>query len=97
MSNTYNDLLDVNPRMNYGKSQRGGSKFIDSNNINSGKYKKVKYQYQDLQYNSGNQSTQTPIDEIKQRRGPTAPQVNTNIAIPRPGFASYNNEYLYKK
>lgn len=107
-SERFSDLLDVNPKLKYDKpimTMNGGSRYLDTSGIHSGKYKKIPYQYKDIQYNSGNQSTQTQIDEyLKRTKKQTGgrfyndnEKLNTSSSLPRPGFATYGNEYLYRK
>lgn len=62
----------------------GAGRYLDTENTNSGKYKKVNYQYNDLQYNSGNQNTQTQLDEYLRRNGTrSAPAVEMRNEVTR--------------
>lgn len=86
----------------------GGAKFVDTSNISSGKAKRINYQYNDLQHNSGNQSTQSALQEYL-KRNPAQPRKSQaggalyhtdqipSLKAPREFNGMYYTDKLYHK
>jgi hypothetical protein len=86
----------------------GAGRYIGLNNIHSGQYKRVYAPYKELRYNSGNQSTQTQIEEYTRRKKKKQNQtegmipndkdiVGNNVITTRPFHVMLHSDKMYMK